>query len=68
NFELPIELAAGDAISAWTWFNREREMQMSCPPVTIQQGSPLGGEELSEYVVGYSGGGYWERMVHAYGP
>ncbi|RPA97996.1 hypothetical protein L873DRAFT_1844417 [Choiromyces venosus 120613-1] len=46
NFKLPAELPAGDAIFAWTWFNREREMYMSCSPITIQPGSSPGKKEF----------------------
>jgi len=34
---LPVGLKAGEAVFAWTWFNRigNREMYMNCAPITI---------------------------------
>ncbi|CAH0036403.1 unnamed protein product [Clonostachys rhizophaga] len=44
NFTIPKELATGDYIIAWTWFNKigNREMYMDCGPLTVM-GS--GGDE-----------------------
>lgn len=40
-FTIPNELPAGEAVLAWTWFNRigNREMYMNCAPITITAGS-----------------------------
>ncbi|KAA6406585.1 MAG: hypothetical protein FRX48_09640 [Lasallia pustulata] len=34
-FMVPADVPAGDAIFAWTWFNREQEFNMNCAAVTI---------------------------------
>ncbi|CAF3550905.1 hypothetical protein FGSG_06087 [Fusarium graminearum PH-1] len=38
DFKIPEELAAGDYVLAWTWFNHvgNREMYMNCAAVTVQ--------------------------------
>jgi hypothetical protein len=38
DFKIPDELAAGDYVLAWTWFNHvgNREMYMNCAAVTIE--------------------------------
>ncbi|QPC79425.1 hypothetical protein HYE68_010177 [Fusarium pseudograminearum] len=40
DFKIPEELAAGDYVLAWTWFNHvgNREMYMNCAAVTVQGG------------------------------
>jgi|UniRef100_A0A0B7K994 hypothetical protein len=44
NFTIPEELATGDYIIAWTWFNKigNREMYMDCGPLTV---TGSGGDE-----------------------
>lgn len=41
DFNMPSDVANGDALFAWTWFNYEgnREMYMNCADVTITGGS-----------------------------
>lgn len=41
DFDMPNDVANGDALFAWTWFNYEgnREMYMNCADVTITGGS-----------------------------
>ncbi|KAI9707726.1 MAG: hypothetical protein M1836_000688 [Candelina mexicana] len=40
-FTVPKDLPTGDAVFAWTWFNKigAREMYMNCAPVSITAGS-----------------------------
>ncbi|KAG9495376.1 hypothetical protein J7337_013620 [Fusarium musae] len=40
-FTLPADTPAGEAIFAWTWFNRigNREMYMNCAAITVKAGS-----------------------------
>lgn len=37
DFTIPTDLAAGEYVFAWTWFNKigNREMYMNCAPVTV---------------------------------
>lgn len=46
-FTVPTDLPTGDAVLAWTWFNRigNREMYMNCAPITITGGSTRRDEE-----------------------
>lgn len=41
SFKIPNDLPTGEAILAWTWFNKvgNREMYMNCAPITITGGS-----------------------------
>lgn len=41
NFKIPENLPSGNAVLAWTWFNKvgNREMYMDCAPVKITSGS-----------------------------
>lgn len=41
NYTIPADLEAGDYVFSWTWFNKigNREMYMSCAPVTLTGGS-----------------------------
>lgn len=41
DFTMPADVANGDALFAWTWFNLEgnREMYMNCVDITIDGGS-----------------------------
>ncbi|KAI9842681.1 MAG: hypothetical protein M1837_006966 [Sclerophora amabilis] len=45
-FTVPADTPIGDAIFAWTWFNREQEFNMNCAAVTItgSDGSHASGE------------------------
>lgn len=38
NFRVPSEAPSGDAIFAWSWFNREREMYHNCAKITVTGG------------------------------
>ncbi|KAF5989751.1 hypothetical protein FBULB1_596 [Fusarium bulbicola] len=40
-FTLPVDTPAGEALFAWTWFNRigNREMYMNCAAITVKAGS-----------------------------
>ncbi|KAI9810758.1 MAG: hypothetical protein M1827_006096 [Pycnora praestabilis] len=38
-FTVPADLPTGDAVFAWTWFNREQEFNMNCAAVTITGGT-----------------------------
>lgn len=40
-FQIPTGLPTGNAVLAWTWFNRigNREMYMNCAPITISGGA-----------------------------
>jgi hypothetical protein len=38
-FTVPSDLPTGEAVFAWTWFNREQEFFMNCAAVTITGGS-----------------------------
>jgi hypothetical protein len=40
DFDIPNDVANGDALFAWTWFNYEgnREMYMNCADVTVTGG------------------------------
>ncbi|KAI9767010.1 MAG: hypothetical protein M1840_005969 [Geoglossum simile] len=48
DFKIPADLKAGEAIAAWTWFNKvgNPEMYMNCAPVTITGGSSKRDEAL----------------------
>ncbi|OBT55948.1 hypothetical protein VE04_03621 [Pseudogymnoascus sp. 24MN13] len=41
NFKIPNDVPAGDAVFAWTWFNKlgNREMYMNCASITIKEGT-----------------------------
>ncbi|RDL36364.1 uncharacterized protein BP5553_05716 [Venustampulla echinocandica] len=41
SFKVPSALPVGEAVLAWTWFNKvgNREMYMNCAPITISGGS-----------------------------
>ncbi|KAH7147923.1 S-adenosyl-L-methionine-dependent methyltransferase [Fusarium sp. MPI-SDFR-AT-0072] len=40
-FTLPVDTPAGEALFAWTWFNKigNREMYMNCAAITVKAGS-----------------------------
>ncbi|KAF2119950.1 hypothetical protein BDV96DRAFT_641816 [Lophiotrema nucula] len=35
DFEVPADIASGNAVLAWTWINREKEFNMNCASVMI---------------------------------
>lgn len=39
DFTIPDDIPSGDAVFAWTWFNREQEFYMNCASVSIEGGS-----------------------------
>ncbi|KAH8703317.1 putative endoglucanase [Talaromyces proteolyticus] len=51
DFTMPDDVANGDALFAWTWFNFEgnREMYMNCVDITISGGSGTAGAFESAY-------------------
>ncbi|TID18052.1 hypothetical protein E2P81_ATG11021 [Venturia nashicola] len=49
NFTVPNDLPVGEAVFAWTWFNREQEFNMNCAAVLIS-----GGNSTSKVGGGYS--------------
>lgn len=50
SFTVPKDLPTGDAILAWTWFNKigNREMYMNCAPITLTGGNARRGEDVLE--------------------
>ncbi|KAI9860925.1 MAG: hypothetical protein M1813_005604 [Trichoglossum hirsutum] len=52
-FKIPDGLPLGDAVVAWTWFNKvgNPEMYMNCAPVTITGGSGKRSEPETDLVV-----------------
>ncbi|KAF2174842.1 hypothetical protein K469DRAFT_724964 [Zopfia rhizophila CBS 207.26] len=38
DFVIPADIPLGNAVFAWTWVNREREINMNCASVTITRG------------------------------
>ncbi|OJD14530.1 hypothetical protein AJ78_05145 [Emergomyces pasteurianus Ep9510] len=49
-FKIPSSAPSGEAVFAWTWFNRvgNREMYMNCAYVTVSDGSGNGFDSLPE--------------------
>jgi hypothetical protein len=38
NFTVPKDIASGEAVFAWAWFNREQEFNMNCAAILIAGG------------------------------
>ncbi|OAX82206.1 hypothetical protein ACJ72_03439 [Emergomyces africanus] len=60
-FKIPTSAPAGEALFAWTWFNKigNREMYMNCAPVTIENsnGDRAAFDQLPEIYIANVGNG-----------
>ncbi|OJD15030.1 hypothetical protein AJ78_04685 [Emergomyces pasteurianus Ep9510] len=61
SFKIPSSAPAGEALFAWTWFNKigNREMYMNCAPVTIENssGDKAAFDQLPEIYIANVGNG-----------